>query len=248
MLNNNTKTKIKEKYMSIKVQLLTLIILTFSVFVQAQEDVKKSPAPFPFDEATVRFEQNATDGDVEVVFEIKAGDEGLTELKVVSPDGRTVIDFSAPDISTMGIRQFRFESPEPTDIKGLKSAYPEGEYKFTAVTIDGSKYESTTKLSHTLPGIITFLNPLPESENISIKDLMISWSPVEDVVSYIIEIDQDELNYNMTTKISGSKTEFMLPAGILVADKEYTMAIGTVMENGNSSYRETTFSTKGNNK
>jgi hypothetical protein len=234
--------------MSIKAQLLTLIILTFSVFVRAQEDVKKSSVPLSFDEAIVRFEQNVTDGDVEVVFEIKAGDKGLTELKVISPDGRTLIDFSAPDVSTMGIRQFRFESPEPTDIKGLKSAYSEGEYKFTAVTIDGVKYESTTKLSHTLPGIITFLNPPPESDNISISGFNISWSSVEDVVSYIIEIEQDELKFNLITKISGDKTEFMFPDGILVEDKEYTLAIGTVMKNGNSSYRETTFSTKGNNK
>ena len=81
--------------------------------------------------AKVHFEQNATDGDVEVVFEIKGGDEGLANLRVVSPDGRIVIDFTAPDASTLGIRQFRFESPEPKDIEGLKTAYPEGVYTFT---------------------------------------------------------------------------------------------------------------------
>lgn len=230
--------------MSTKVKLLTLIILISCVFIQAQEEVKKSYPPLPFDKANVCFEQNATDGDAEIVFEIKAGDVGLTELKVVSPDGRTVVNFSAPDVTTLGIRQFLFESPEPKDILGLKAAYPDGEYKFTGLAIDGNKYETRTKLSHKLPGIITFLNPLPESKNTSIRDFKIIWSSVEDVVSYIIEIDQDELNFNMTTKISGDKTEFILPDGILVGDKEYKLAIGAIMRNGNSSYRETTFSTR----
>ena len=87
--------------------------------------------------ASVRFEQNATDGDVEVVFEAKGGDAGLAHFKVVSPDGRTVIDFNAPDSSTLGIRQFRMESPEPKDVEALKTAYPEGKYLFSGTTLSG---------------------------------------------------------------------------------------------------------------
>src|SRR5262245_60106580 len=51
--------------------------------------------------ARVHFEQNASDGDAEVVFEAKGGPEGLSKLMVVSPDGRTVVDFTAPDASTL---------------------------------------------------------------------------------------------------------------------------------------------------
>lgn len=77
-----------------------------------------------FATSTVHFEQNATDGDVEVVFAVKGGDEGLTALRIVSPDGRVVADFHAPDHTTLGMRQFRFESPEPGDVARLESAYP----------------------------------------------------------------------------------------------------------------------------
>lgn len=229
--------------MFIKMQLLVVLALTLAVISCAQNDDKKSSKPLPFDEANIRFEQNATDGDVEVVFEIKAGDEGLAELKVISPDGRTIINFSAPDATSLGIRQFKFESPEPTDIAALKSAYPEGKYKFNAVSSDGSKYESATNLSHTLPGTISFINPLPEAENVRVNGLKISWTPVINVVAYMIEMEQDELSFNMTVKVSENKTDFMLPDGILVENKEYTLAIGTVMINGNSSYMETSFST-----
>src|SRR3954454_24865238 len=69
-----------------------------------------------FDSASARFEQNATDGDVEAVFEAIAGDDGLTKLTITSPDGRAIVDFSAPGRSATGMRQFRFESPEPTNV------------------------------------------------------------------------------------------------------------------------------------
>ena len=91
-------------------------------------------AAVPFPVASVHLEQNATDGDMEVVFEVKGDQDGLAELLVVSPDGRPVVAFKAPDASTLGIRQFRFESPEPTDAKALQAAYPEGVYAFSGTT------------------------------------------------------------------------------------------------------------------
>ena len=39
----------------------------------------------PFGVALVHLEQNVTDGDSEVVFEVKAGKEGLAKLAVVAP-------------------------------------------------------------------------------------------------------------------------------------------------------------------
>src|SRR3990170_1930018 len=112
----------------------------------------KEPGSFvPFAVASVRFEQNATDGDAEVVFEVKGGKEGLAKLTVVSPDGRTVIDFTAPNASTLGIRQFRFETPEPGDVESLKSAYPEGVYTFTGATAAGGKLRGESPLNHKLP-------------------------------------------------------------------------------------------------
>src|SRR5215210_2321449 len=79
----------------------------------------------PFELASARFEQNATDGDVEAVFEAIAGDDGLSKLTVVAPDGRTIVEFAAPSRAAMGMRQFRFESPEPKDGAALKKAFPE---------------------------------------------------------------------------------------------------------------------------
>ena len=103
--------------------LMSAFLLVYSGWAGGAEN---ESAAASFQVASVHFEQNATDGDVEVVFEVKGGEEGLTELIVVSPDGRRVVDFKAPDSSTLGIRQFRFESPEPSRCQVTKGRLSRG--------------------------------------------------------------------------------------------------------------------------
>ena len=220
---------------------LTLLVNS-SVPTQAGTG-KTSQVYETFEVANVHFEQNATDGDVEVVFEVD-GDEGLAKLTMVSPDGRTVIDFTAPDASTLGIRQFRFESPEPGDIESLKAAYPEGVYTFTGVTVAGDKLHGESTLTHMLPATVSFLQPEADAEDdLGIEDLKITWTPVENVAAYIIEIEQDELNVNITAKLPASVTRFAMPDGFLLPGTEYKLSIGTVTDEGNTSFVETSFTT-----
>jgi hypothetical protein len=54
----------------------------------AREALAQSATPAQFPVASVHFEQNATDRDVEVVFQAAGETEGLASLKVVSPEGR----------------------------------------------------------------------------------------------------------------------------------------------------------------
>lgn len=199
--------------------------------------------PVPFAVASIHFEQNATDGDVEVVFKVIGGHEGLAKLTVVSPEGRTVIDFTAPDASTLGIRQFRFESPEPGDVESLKSAYPEGVYTFNGVTAAGAKLHSQSMLNHHLPGTASFLQPTAEAEDLDAGSLKITWTPVENLAAYIIYIEQDELGVSITAKLPGTVTTFAVPPGFLLPGREYMLGLGTVTEGGNASYVETTFTT-----
>jgi len=195
--------------------------------------------------AKVNFEQNATDGDVEVVFEVKGGDEGLAKLRVISPDGIKVIDFTAPDASTLGIRQFRFESPEPKDIEGLKAAYPEGVYTFTGATSDGNKFKSLSTLKHKLPPTVSFLIPMAEEEGVNIENLVITWTHVDNIAAYKLELDQEELGVNILVKLPGTVDKFAVPEDFLVSNTEYTLSIGTVTEDGNISVVETMFTTAG---
>jgi hypothetical protein len=211
--------------------------------IQAQDKNNKMINSTPFEDAKIRFEQNATDGDVEVVFEINGGDEGLTKLAIVSPDGRVVGDFNAFDLTTLGIRQFRFESPEPTDVAGLKAAYPEGIYSFSATSTSGTEYSSEAVLNHTLPPVVSFEYPGVEAEDIEVDNLVINWSAVDNIAGYIIEIDQEELGVNILVQLPGTENNFSVPDGFLKPDEEYILSIGTVSEDGNISVVETSFTT-----
>lgn len=202
-----------------------------------------TPAATRFAVAKVRFEQNATDGDVEVVFDITGRNDGLTRLTIVSPDGRTVADFTAPDGSTLGIRQFEFESPEPTDVAGLKAAYPEGEYTFTGTTAAGATLQGRATLSHQLPATTSFVHPQADAEGVPARDLEIAWSPTSDAVAYVIEIEEEGSDKSLKANLPQSGPRFAVPNGFLKPGAEYKLGIGTVSAEGNISFIETSFTT-----
>ncbi len=195
----------------------------------------------PLPTASVHFEQNATDGDVEVVFKVKAADEGLSDLLIISPNGRKVVDFKAPDSYTLGIRQFAFESPEPPEVDALKAAYPEGVYSFLGRTASGQKLAGRSSLSHHLPRPAELVKPTSETLEVSTADAELSWSRIEDVVSYILEIEQDDLNMKLTVRLPASTTSFTFSDGLLLPGEVYELAIGTVNGDGNTSFVETEF-------
>jgi len=218
---------------------LALVLLT----VAPATGAAPSSASQTFPVAKVRFEQNATDGDVEVVFAVIGRRDGLTKLTIVSPDGRTVADFTAPDGSTLGIRQFEFESPEPTDVAGLKAAYPEGDYRFTGTTAAGGTLQGSAALSHKLPASTNFVHPKPDAQDVSPHDLAITWSPTSDAVAYVIELEEDGSNASLKATLPNSPTRFDTPNGFLRPGSEYQLGIGTVSAEGNISFVETTFTT-----
>jgi hypothetical protein len=229
--------------MTIRTQILAGLTLLLSSYGLALSAGKDSDQSTPLEAASVRFEQNATDGDVEVVFEVNGGDQGLAKLTVFSPDGRTVIDFAAPGTSALGIRKFQLESPEPKDIEKLKAAYPEGTYRFAGTNVAGDKLHGESTLSHELPATVSFLRPGAGATGVGTKDLAIAWSSVANAANYIIEIEQDELDVKIGAQLPKTAATFAVPNGLLLPGTEYKLAIGTVTEEGNISVVETTFTT-----
>jgi hypothetical protein len=197
----------------------------------------------PFATASVNFEQNATDGDNEVVFQVKAGKEGLAELAIVAPNGRKVVAFAAPDAVTLGMRQFRFESPEPEDIASLKAAYPEGEYVFSGKTFSGASFSGKSTLSHRLPATTAIVSPAAEARNVAAANLQVTWRPVAGLAAYIVELKDDESGSSLVVQLPASATSFAVPGGFLAPGRKYKLAVGTVGREGNISFVETSFTT-----
>jgi hypothetical protein len=206
------------------------------------QSVEKSRS-FPV--AKAKFEQNATDGDVEVVFEVSARREGLTKLVVVSPDGRVIVDFTSAKSKPVasGIRQFVFESPEPKDTAALKSAFPEGVYKFEGQTESGQKLQGEATLSHKLPATASVKFPQRDAQNVPVKNTKIAWEPVPEAVAYVVELEQEESNATITATLPAPASTFAVPEGFLRPGMEYTLGVGTVSKAGNISFVEMDFTT-----
>lgn len=197
----------------------------------------------PFETVGVHLEQNVTDEDVEAVFEVSGASEGLVKLVVVSPDGRTVIDFAAPDPSTLGIRSFHLESPEPGDPEALKAAYPEGVYRFTGTDAAGVELEGRSTLHHRLPTAASVIQPVLGVVDLGSGNVEIAWTPVGDAAAYIVEISQDDLDMNLEVRLPASAARFEVPGGMLARGVDYDLSIATVSPEGNVTVFETTFTT-----
>lgn len=193
--------------------------------------------------ATVRFERNVTDRDVEVVFEVTGGEQGLSSLVIRGPDGRVVVNATAPDASTMGIRQFVLESPEPGDAAALRAAYPEGVYTFEATDHAGTTYRSRATLSHVLPKAATVMHPEDRSEDVDPASLTMEWLAVRGAAGFVVEVEQEDSPKVVKVTLPATATRFTLPEGFLVPGGQYRYAIVTVMENGNASAIESEFAT-----
>jgi len=225
------------------VPLTALLFLLGASSVALMAGAAGPDAPGRFALASIRIEQNVTDRDVEIVIEAKGGEDGLAKFTVVSPDGRTLIEVSAPDASTLGMRQFRFESPEPKNIESLKSAYPEGVYRFSGVSAAGAELQGEARLSHRLPGPAALARPRPDARNVPINSLEIAWSRVENLAAHVVYVEQPDLGVEITARVAGSATSFAVPDGFLVAGTEYQVGLGTVTAEGNMSFVETTIRT-----
>jgi len=216
-------------------------MLTTAVMVAAADDTSRQASEF--EELGIIVEQNATDGDTEVVISGVAGDDGLRLLNVHAPGGRKVLALVSPDPSTLGEREFHFESPEPPG-EAVLAGYPEGEYVFFGVSTAGEHFRGSAELSHQLPGETTILHPVQDSV-IPAGSLTIQWSAVPGIRQYILEFENESADPEqaLTLNLPPEATSFEIPAGLLIGGNDYQVGIQTVAENGNIVAVEVTFST-----
>jgi hypothetical protein len=206
---------------------------------------QKEKADEKFTIAAVRIEQNASDKDAEIVFEAKGGKVGLATLKVITPDGRTVIDFKAPD-TKLGIRHLTLESPEPKNDGSIQMDFPEGKYVFTGTTVTGVTLRSDAILSHKLPPTASLVHPRPNQADVSAKKAVIAWNSGKDLAAHVIIIEQQATGLKTTTFLPGSARTHSIPEGLLSPGTKSKLEIGTVSRDGNISFVETSFMTAAN--
>ena len=195
-----------------------------------------------FERVKVFLERNVSDGDAEVKFDAIGGKGGLTSLKVVAPDGRTVIDFRTPD-SKLGMRHLSLESPEPQNDGRVQADFPAGVYSFSGIGATGERLEGKATLSHIFPEPASLVRPKPDAKGVPVKGLQVSWKSTKGLDSCVVVIEHEASGRSIKVTLPGNASSFPVPDGFLLPDTEYKVAVGTVAKDGNSSFVEAAFTT-----
>ena len=216
-------------------------LATVSAVAAATESVIVPPSEF--EEAAMFVEQNATDGDTEVVISGTAGDDGLRVLHIKAPD-RQIMTTLLSDPASLGMREFHFESPEPPG-EAVLAAYPEGRYVLVGVSVTGERFRSVLKLSHDLPPASTILWPAEDAEVPAREPLNIQWSQVPGIEKIILEFENESADPEraFTLDLPPGATNFRIPARLLPAGSEFQVGVHSVAENGNIVVVESAFTT-----
>lgn len=197
-----------------------------------------------FEKAKIYFEQNVQDKDVEVKFDVIGGSAGLATVKIIAPDGRTVVDFKAVD-SKIGIRHLILETPEPKNDGTIEKDFPAGVYKFTGTLVGGKALQGESTLSHKLPAAASFLRPRPDEKNVPLKGMRAGWAAQKNLEAVVVILEQEKTGRDLRVTLAGDATSFAVPDGFLQPGMEYKIAVGTVAVGGNASFFETSFTTAG---
>ncbi len=118
------------------------------------DDDDEDEAEEEFDEASIFFELNHTDGDLGIHAMIDGDAWKLLSIENPRDREELVISLSG-SLRKQGLTELFFESAEPPFNELSPTAFfrrfPQGEYEIEGITIEGDELESTVEVTHLLP-------------------------------------------------------------------------------------------------
>lgn len=193
-----------------------------------------------FERALIYLERNVADDDIEVRIIATADDTGFAALRVIAPDGRTMIDFKTP-ASKLGIRHLDLESPELREKNKVEADFPEGIYRFEATLVDGAALRAEVTLRHAFPAAPTLSTPREGQTELPVKGAKVRWDPLADAAAVQVVLKERKGLRELRAMLPGNSTVFAIPDGFLVPGAKYEVAVGSIHESGNRSFQEIDF-------
>jgi hypothetical protein len=220
------------------------------------------PAPelgaAPFSDARIIIEVNATDGDGGVQMFVDG--EGWNRLQVTDPYGQPALDVGGSgSVGTTGVTELFFESAEPSfddlPLFELLARFPEGNYAFDGVTVEGKRLTGRARLSHSIPDGPFLVSPFPDLQLSPMGPVIIDWNPVSSpypgttspvtIVAYqvIVERVRSQPLQVFSVNVPGTITQVTVPPEFIQANAEYKFEVLAIEAGGNQTISESTFST-----
>jgi hypothetical protein len=240
------------------------LLLTTAPASGAQEE--------PFEEARLFFELNDTDGDLG--FHGLIDGDAWKRLEIEAPDEQVLLDARVLGrLRQQGLTEVFFESAEPP-FDELPPAeflrrFPAGVYEISGVTLDGTELESTSRISHVLPGPPRNIkiNNIPSAPNCDSDPLpaaagavTINWDPVTrshptigvrnvpvNIEKYTFVVEREEPTLLIfSVELPPGVTAFRVPQRFLALGDEFKFEIQAKARNGNQTVVESCFEFEGN--
>jgi hypothetical protein len=206
----------------------------------------------PFKETHIFFEFNASAQDLGI--QVFLDGEGWKELEIVDPNGRGLLNVTARGNvgRILGLTELFFESVEPPldefPSDSLLGLFPEGEYTFHGVTVDGVEQVGTAMLTHDIPDGPVVLSPL-EGDLVDRENAVIRWLPVTTPAG--IQIERYEIIVERPSsgdrvfdvEVSSKLNSILIPKAFLRAHTNYVFEVLAKEVGGNQTITEGSFGT-----
>jgi hypothetical protein len=222
----------------------------------------------PFDEASIFFELNDTDGDLGIHALIDG--EAWKSLEIEDPRERRMLNIRVNGrLRKQGLTEIFFESAEPTfdELPPEKffRRFPAGIYEIEGETLEGDELESEVEVSHVMPAPPEniLISDAPAAEDCDADVLpsvaegapvVISWDavteshpeigkpgPIEvDKYQVVVEREEPELLV-FSVDLPATVTEVEIPSGFIGLGEEFKFEILVRATNGNQTAVESCF-------
>jgi hypothetical protein len=233
-------------------KLFAIAGLALAALVPVADRSAAKPKTVPFDDARLKIELNATDGDAGLQFFIDA--ETWRHVTVTNPRGRKIADFDAGTvIRNFGLSELFSESSEPPfdelPFGEFKRLFPAGVYTFRGQDIDGQRLRSTFRLTHVIPDGPRITSPTG-GDTLRPDRVTVRWRPVTTpagihVVAYEVIVVADESGLGTAERtidvtLPATATHLHVPAQFLTPGG-YKTEVLAIERSGNQTLTEVAF-------
>jgi hypothetical protein len=206
--------------------------------------------PIAFEDAKILIELNATDEDVGM--QVFLDGEGWRKVKISDPDGRKIFDVKTKgSVGKTGVTELFFESEEPSlaelPLEEFLARFPEGEYEFEGVTIEGEEIEGVAMLTHAIPDGPVLVAPA-EGAVVDPDATFVDWEAVADppgssIVEYEVIVERADVLRVFDVHVPAAATRVAVPPEFLEAGKPYKFEVLAIEAGGNQTLSESFFET-----
>jgi hypothetical protein len=213
----------------------------------------------PFEDARIKIEFNSTAEDVGV--QVFLDGEAWRTVMIVSPDGNIFEANGRGSLKGLGLTELFFESQEPTldelPLGEFLALFPEGEYEFRGVTVEGDSLVGTATLTHDIPCGPVIVSP-DEGDTVDPDNTKIEWESVtnkvnlstgqcggeaSEIVGYQVIVEREDPLRTFSVDLPASATDVTVPPEFLEAGTEYKFEVLAIEVRGNQTISESFFCT-----